>query len=106
MPSKEIITNTIPFQVYSFDAVFEAIQPYLKDGFKFDLIDNFNYPKVIGTTHVFAIQEYRTEITPDKAGVLPEDATPEETQALLEAVTEIPTITVPKTRRAKANLQG
>lgn len=94
MPYKEIITNSTAFQVYSFDAIFEAIQPYLKDGFKFDLESNEYYPKTFGTVHTFAVQEYRTEDIPD-------DATPEETEALLEAVTQIPTIVLPKTRRAK-----
>ena len=60
-PYKEIITNTIPFQVYSFDAVFTAIQPYLKEGFKFDLESNSGYPQQIGTISTFCIQEYRTE---------------------------------------------
>lgn len=91
---QETIINTTQFQVYSFDEVFKTIQPYLKEGFKFDMIDNFNYPKTVGTVHVFAIQEYRTEDIPD-------DATQEETEALLEAVTQIPTVVLPKTRRAK-----
>jgi hypothetical protein len=60
MPYKEILTNTIPFQVYSFDAVFTAIQPYLKEGFKFDLESNENYPQMIGTISTFCIQEYET----------------------------------------------
>ena len=59
-PYKEIITNTIPFQVYSFDAVFTAIQPYLKEGFKFDLVNNNYYPQQIGTISTFCIQEYET----------------------------------------------
>lgn len=94
MQSNQVITNTTPIQVYSFDAVFNAIQPYLKEGFKFDMDSNQGYPQQIGTVYTFCIQEYRTEDIPD-------DATQEETEALLEAVTQIPTVVLPKTRRAK-----
>ena len=99
---QEIITNATPIQVYSFDAVFNAIQPYLKEGFRFDMISNQGYPQQIGTVYSFCIQEYRTEDVPLDSSGIPEDATEEETQALLEAVTQIPVIQVPKTRRAKA----
>lgn len=94
MLTNQVVTNTTPIQVYSFDAVFNAIQPYLKDGFQFDLESNEYYPQQIGTVYTFCIQEYHAEDIPD-------DTTPEETEALLEAVTHIPTVVLPKTRRAK-----
>lgn len=90
------ITNTLPFTCYSFDAVFEAIQPYLKEGFKFDLETNLGYPQQIGVISTFAIQEYRTED-------IPEDATEEETAALQQAIQQIPVVKLENTsRRAKA----
>lgn len=96
MKTVTTITNTIPFQVYSFDAVFTAIQPYLKEGFKFDLETNLGYPQQIGTIGTFCIQEYRTED-------IPEDATEEETAALQQAIQEIPLVKLENTsRRAKA----
>lgn len=88
---QEIITNTNPVQVYSFDAVFNAIQPYLKEGFRFDMVTNQGYPQQIGTVYSFCIQEYRTEDVPIEPEVSVEvitETTPEVKQE-------------PKTRRAK-----
>lgn len=100
MLTNRVITNTTPVQVYSFDAVFNAIQPYLKEGFKFDLESNEYYPQQIGTVYTFCIQEYRTEDIPN--GATPEETEEtEETEELLEVVTQIPTVVLPKTRRAK-----
>lgn len=101
MKTVTTITNTIPFQVYSFDAVFTAIQPYLKEGFKFDLESNQGYPQQIGTISTFCIQEYETvEVEYPKE---PEDTTPEETEALLEAIQQIPVVKLENiSRRAKA----
>lgn len=89
------ITNTIPFQVYSFDAVFTAIQPYLKEGFKFDLETNLGYPQQIGTISTFCIQEYRAEDIPDEPEVKVDVLTEE--QGKEEEVKDAPT-----SRRAKA----
>lgn len=94
MQTVTTITNTIPFQVYSFDAVFTAIQPYLKEGFKFDLVNNSSYPQMIGTISTFAILEYRTEEIPDEPEVIIE--LPAEDQGK-EEVKDAPT-----SRRAKA----
>lgn len=91
MPYKEIITNSTAFQVYSFDAIFEAIQPYLKDGFKFDLESNEYYPQTFGTVYTFAVQEYRTEEVPIQSEV--------EAEVIAEKVSEV--TPEPKTRRAK-----
>lgn len=98
MPYKEIITNTIPFQVYSFDAVFTAIQPYLKEGFKFDLVNNSSYPQMIGTIGTFAIQEYRTEEIQDEPEVITELPAEDRGKEEEEEVKDSPVMS----RRAKA----
>ncbi len=91
MLTNQVITNTTPIQVYSFDAVFNAIQPYLKEGFKFDIESNTGYPKTFGTVYTFAIQEYRTEKVPIEPEVVAE--------VITEKVPEVQP--EPKTRRAK-----
>lgn len=91
MQSNQVITNTTPIQVYSFDAVFNAIQPYLKEGFKFDMESNTGYPQTFGTVYTFCIQEYRTEEVPIEPEVVAE--------VITDTVTEV--APEPKTRRAK-----
>lgn len=88
---KKIIINTLPFQEYSFDSVFTALQPYLKDGFQFDLESNEHYPKTFGTVYTFAVQEYRTE----EVLIEPEVVAEVITEKVPEVAPE------PKTRRAK-----
>ena len=43
--------------VYSLIDLFNAIQPYLKDGYKFDLDSNEGYPKQFGTVYSFTVIE-------------------------------------------------
>lgn len=99
MPYKEIITNSTAFQVYSFDAIFEAIQPYLKDGFKFDIYSNEGYPQQIGTISTFCIQEFeKVDVEyPVETSVGPEVADSVDA----ESVAEVKPQQEPKTRRAK-----
>lgn len=101
MPYKEIITNSTAFQVYSFDAIFEAIQPYLKDGFKFDMQSNEGYPQQIGTISTFCIQEFeKVDVEyPVETSVEPEVAYSVDADA--ESVAEVKPQQEPKTRRAK-----
>lgn len=89
----QTITNTVKFQEYSFDSIFTALQPYLKEGFKFDLETNENYPQAFGTVYTFAIQEYRIEDVPIEPEVTAEVITETAPEVRPE----------PKTRRAKAN---
>ena len=65
MQDKEkIITNKTTFTEYSFAAVFEAIQPFLKEGYEFDLETNEGYPQQLGHMYLFTVREYELKDIP------------------------------------------
>lgn len=95
--------EVIRHQEYSLSDVFKTIQPYLKEGISFDFDTNEGYPVQIGTVYSFHVIK---TLLGGLSTEIPEDSTPEETQALLEATSEIPVFKVPKTRRALAKEQN
>lgn len=102
-------TEAINHTVYSLDAVFKAIEPYLKDEFSFDFDTNEGYPRQIGVVYTFNVLKRQSDTSKGKTLVLdssiPSDATPEETEALVQAIQDIPVVKLHKTRRALAKEQ-
>lgn len=99
--------EVIKHQEYSLFDVFKAIQPYMKEEFSFDFDTNEGYPVQIGTVYSFHVIKNKFKHKFNGLSTeIPEDATPEETAALLEATSQIPVFKVPKTRRALAKEQN
>ena len=94
--------EVIKHQEYSLFDVFKAIQPYMKEEFLFDFDTNEGFPVQIGTVYSFHVIKNKPS---GLSTEIPEDATLEETAALLEATSQIPVVKLPKTRRALAKEQ-
>jgi hypothetical protein len=95
MQVRNILSSTTVV-CYSFDQIFTAIQPYLKEGVQFDMQTNQGYPANMGLIYTFTLQEYEDVDQPDEVPELP-DETPEKPT---EAPTEV--TPAPTTRRAKS----
>lgn len=93
--------EAISFQVYSLDAVFKQIEPYLKEGFSFDFVTNKGYPMQIGTVFTFDLLKHNLDVKPTEIAVeQPEDSSGLGTQVQ----TNVSTPEKPKTRRALSKL--
>ena len=95
------MTEAISFQVYSLDAVFKQIEPYLKEGFSFDFVTNKGYPMQIGTVFTFDLLKHDLSVKPTEIAV---EQTADSNGLEPEVQTNVPASEKPKTRRALSKL--
>lgn len=96
--------EAISFQVYSLDAVFKQIEPYLKEGFSFDFVTNKGYPMQIGTVFTFDLLKHDLDVKPTEIAVDQTEESNESKDSEPEVQTNVSTPEKPKTRRALSKL--
>ena len=89
--------EVISFQVYSLDAVFKQIEPYLKEGFSFDFVTNKGYPMQIGTVFTFDLLKHDLNVKPTEITAKQKEDSDDLDH---EVQTSVSAPEKPKTRRA------